>query len=290
MQRRTFLRLTAATAIVPWVPLSGCDSDAITYGPFEAEVRARAEGLVLFDGSGRSYTIDLEASEILSNDAQGRSLGRIAENAALNAPTSVCATRDGTRFVLDRGTGSVLRLDENGRVDRLIGGAGDAPVTFAMPSDLDAGPDGLVYVADTLNHRIQVLDVEGRPVRSLGAPGVGPDELNAPRGVACARERVYVANSGNSRVDILSLDGAHLGSFEDVGQRFNPTGVATRGSGEVLVISTNECALYVFDGDGALVERRALQDADGRSAHPISISVDPQSGAVVIGALPGRAA
>jgi len=287
MQRRTFLRFTAATAVVPWVPLVGCDSDAITYGPFDAEVRARADGLVLFDGSGRSYTIDLDASEILSNDAQGRTLGRIAENAALNSPTSVCATRDGTRFILDRGAASLLRLDANGRVDRLIGGEGG---TFAMPSDLDAGADGLVYVADTLNHRIQVLDIEGNAVRMLGTPGTGPEELNAPRGVACARDRIYVANSGNSRVDILSLEGAHLGSFEDAGKRFNPTGVATRGSNEVLVISTNECALYVYDASGALVERRALVGAEGRTAHPISLSVDPQSGAVVIGALPGIAA
>lgn len=286
MERRTFFRLTAATAAAQWLPLVGCGEGDVTYGAFVADVRARTEGLVFFDQMGRSYTIDPSAAEILSSDTQGASLGRLAENVRLSTPAAVCAADDGTRFIVDRGSGRLLRLGDDGRVDLLIGRAGTEPGTFMMPSDADArGAE--IYVADTLNHRIQVLDTEGRVQRTLGTPGTGEGELNAPTGVACARDRVFVASSGNGRVEMLSHDGAHLGTFDSPGPRFNPTGVATRGSNEVLVISTNECKLYVFDAHGALLEQREVRDVDGRLSHPVALTVDPVSGAVLVSALPG---
>lgn len=287
MQRRTFFRLTAVSAITPLVPLVGCDSSDVTYGPFDAEIRPRSEGLVFFDGAGRSYAIDADAALISSLDAAGQDLGLLAGNVTLGTPAAVCATPDGTRFVVDRGAGRVLRLGDDGRVDLLIGRTGSAANEFLMPSDADGGADGLLYVADTLNHRITVLDLDGRVQRSLGTPGTGERELNAPRGVACARGRVYVANTGNGRVDVLGDEGDFLATFERPTPRFNPTGIARRGANEVLVISTNECALYVFDADGALRESRELRDATGRRAHPITVSVDPQTGGVLIGTLPG---
>lgn len=286
MQRRTFFRLTAATAIAPWIPLAGCDTDGVSYGPFDADVRASADGLVFYDAAGRSYTIAPDATEILSADAAGRSLGRVAGNVALSTPKGVCATHDGTRFIVDRGTSRVLRLGDDGRVDMIIGG----PDAFAMPSDLDASPDGTIYVADTLNHRIKALDVEGNVLATLGTPGTGEGELNAPRGVACARNAIYVANSGNSNVLVFDRGGDVVGAFEAPAGRFNPTGIALRGANEVLVIDTNECALYVFDAGGSMIERRDARDSAGRRAHPIAISVDPQTGAVLIGALPGAPA
>lgn len=287
MKRRTFFRLTAGGAVAPLLPLSACDSDDVRYPAFEAELRAQEDGLVFFDGSGRSYLVQTDAARISSADAVGADLGELATNVTLSSPAAVCATRDGTRFVLERGGGRVVRLGEDGRADRLIGAPGSEPGRFLMPSDLDASRDGMIYVADTLNHRIQALDAEGEVHAVLGRPGTGALELNAPRGVACARDVLYVASTGNGRVITLGYDGEARSAFDVPYARFAPTGVATRGANEILVIDTIACALVVFDASGALIERRDVCDASGRRAHPISLTVEPTTGGVLLGVLPG---
>lgn len=291
MQRRTFFRLTAAGAVAPLLPLAACDSDgAVRFPPFEAAIRAREDGLVFFDAIGRSYLVSVDAERVTSADAVGADLGELAANVSLRSPVAVCATNDGTRFVLERGGARLIRLGPDGVADALFGGAGSESGRFLMPSDLDASDDGLLFVADTLNHRIQVLDPEGNVVDSFGTAGTGEFELNGPRGVACGRRHVFVANTGNGQVLALGYDGEPEFAFEVPHARFDPTGVATRGTEEVLVIDTNACALVVYDARGRLVERRDVREPDGRRAHPVSVTVDPTTGDVLLGVLPGAPA
>ena len=95
---------------------------------------------------------------------------------------------------------------------------------------------GLVYVADTCNHRIQVYQLsDGRHVRSIGrtgqAPvwddeddsadlwssvdgderiGTAPGEFNEPAGVAIGHGRLYVSEDEGRRIQVLTLEGEPL--------------------------------------------------------------------------------
>ena len=97
---------------------------------------------------------------------------------------------------------------------------------------------GLVYVADTCNHRIQVYQLsDGRHVRSIGGTGQAPDwvhnpldwdeatddlldgderigtapgEFNAPAGVAIGHGRLYVSEKTGRRIQVLTLEGEPL--------------------------------------------------------------------------------
>jgi hypothetical protein len=101
--------------------------------------------------------------------------------------------------------------------------------------------DGLVYVADLCNHRIQVYQLsDGRHVRSIGrtgqvphwddddddqddnlddlwAPddederiGSAPGEFNEPVGVAIGHGRLYVSERTGRRIQVLTLEGEPL--------------------------------------------------------------------------------
>ena len=62
--------------------------------------------------------------------------------------------------------------------------------------------DRTVFVADTLNHRIQYFKPNGSFLGKWGSSGSGAGRFNAPVGVAVSSDgaRVYVADSSNHRI------------------------------------------------------------------------------------------
>jgi len=66
-----------------------------------------------------------------------------------------------------------------------------------------------VYVADGDNQLIRVYDSKGTLLKSFGGPGSGPGQLAYPNGLAVDEEKglVYVADFGNSRIQVFDLDG-----------------------------------------------------------------------------------
>lgn len=82
-------------------------------------------------------------------------------------------------------------------------------------------------VADTYNHRVQLLDVSGRFVHTFGKEGSGSLQLNAPYDVCELNRQFYpsssasslllVADTVDSRVAMWSADGRQAISQIDVG-------------------------------------------------------------------------
>lgn len=82
---------------------------------------------------------------------------------------------------------------------------------FVEPQDLCVAPDGTIYLADTNNHRIVVLDASMTTVLNVikGFDNAGSaDEFNKPTGVAVTENGdVYIADSQNHRIVTLHADG-----------------------------------------------------------------------------------
>lgn len=81
---------------------------------------------------------------------------------------------------------------------------------FVEPQDLCVAPDGSVWVADTNNHRIVVLDSTMTSVLNVltGFDNHGlQDQFNKPTGIAVTEDAIYVADSMNRRIVALELDG-----------------------------------------------------------------------------------
>jgi sugar lactone lactonase YvrE len=71
------------------------------------------------------------------------------------------------------------------------------------------GPNHLLYVADTGNHRIQAFDQSGDAVIILGSFGTQPGQFNAPEGITVdAEQQLYIADTQNHRVQKLAPDGS----------------------------------------------------------------------------------
>ncbi len=99
-----------------------------------------------------------------------------------------------------------------------------------------------MYVSDFGNHRVQVLTMDGRFIRSIGKKGCGQGDLSFPCGVFVTGF-VYVANAANNRVSVFTKDGQFVTSFGNSHITY-PYGVAVDSDGFVYVRSQE--SVFIF--------------------------------------------
>lgn len=216
------------------------------------------------------------------------------------SPAGLATDAEGNIYVADPGTQSIRRIDANRYVTTIAGSANEQPgckddtnraSLFYEPTAVAVSSNGTVFVADTGNHSIRIVERIGTnwvTTTIAGASGVGNEEgpgaqarFFEPTGVAFdAQGNLYVADSLNStirKVDTVgtvttlagkpgesgSTDGARLQA------RFNrPAGVAVAGDGSVYVADTRNHTVrrIAFSQGAAVVETIAgLAGVSGNS-------------------------
>ncbi len=152
--------------------------------------------------------------------------GGPATQARLNRPHSVVADSLGRIFIADTQNHKVRMVDEFGTITTVAGTgdpgfSGDGGPGFlanlAAPRSLALDRQGHLYIADTDNHVIRVLDVERGLIQTVAGTrtsGFNGDlgfaseiSLDTPSGLFAAPDgRVYIADSGNHRIRVLTIE------------------------------------------------------------------------------------
>ncbi len=208
------------------------------------------------DGT-RLYVADAElgAVYVLGPDGTPQaSLGR----GLLQRPTGLAfdAAR-GRLYVADTGAHDLKVFDRDGRHLQTLGrrGSGDGEFNFPTPLALAAGQ---LYVTDTMNGRVQVLDAaSGAFRRRIGARGLYVGNLVRPKGVAVDGEgHVYVVESYHDSLLVFSGEGAVLlpvgGTGTATGRFYLPAGVWVDAKQRVHVADmfNGRVVLFQFLGGG----------------------------------------
>ena len=134
-----------------------------------------------------------------------------------------------------------------------IGQVGAGKGQFYQPRGL-AVYQGLVYVADTQNQRIQVFSKIG-DWQYLIRAGSQQDYLKTPCSVTVSRQgQIFVVDSGTSRIAVFDQSGRFIRSFgapgKGKGEFSNPYGVAISSKDEVYVADTENSRIQVLDSHG----------------------------------------
>jgi DNA-binding beta-propeller fold protein YncE len=123
-------------------------------------------------------------------------------------------------YVADIELDQVLVFDADTlKLLRKIGTAGTkhastTPGDFARPSGMAVDGDGNLYVADTLNNRVEIFDGDGKFVSTFGKAGDGPGYFSRPKGVAIDSDsHIWVTDGQQDRVQVFNQEFQLLISF-----------------------------------------------------------------------------
>jgi DNA-binding beta-propeller fold protein YncE len=157
----------------------------------------------------------------------------------LRLPEALAVAPDGTVLVGDHFSGRIQTFRSGRPAGGGLGMRGDVCGRLGAVSGVARAADGRVYVLDADEQRVHVFSADGALVRCFGGRGNGRGRLmtssgeyaasTASGGIAVAGRFVYVADTGNDRVERFTLDGGSpkvLGR----GRLRRPQGLAVRGS------------------------------------------------------------
>ena len=163
-------------------------------------------------------------------------VGQRAEG-VMRFPQALAIGPDGSVFVADQGSHVVQVFGPDGVFRREFGIAGSKPGQLSGVGAIAVAGDGSVLVADGAN-RIDRFDANGQLMNSWGGTGsdVGKFRFGAGAGnsaaagggLAVSGDFVYVADTGNDRIQRFTLDGGHGAEIVPPGQLANPRGIAVR--------------------------------------------------------------
>jgi sugar lactone lactonase YvrE len=240
------------------------------------------------DNSGNIFIADTDNQRIRKMDAQGNvttiaGSGNQAfapgngTNASFYNPAALVADSQGNIFVADTGNQRIRKIDLNGEVTTIAGNASQsftegngAAASFSNPFGITIDPQGKLYVADTNNQRIRMIDTSGNVTVIAGKDygfadgnGTGASFKN-PYGITRDNNTgiLYVADTENQRIRKIDTNG-NVTTLAGSGNYDFADGVGANASFKnPQGIIFNNGNLYIADTDGRRV--RKLEISTGK--------------------------
>lgn len=170
----------------------------------------------------------------------------------------------------------------------VIGLTGTENGQFNAVRDIAIAPDGTIYAADSLNHRIQHFTANGEFINSWGSYGsvdagdAPAGTFNEPWGIAVGQDgSVYVADTWNYRIQKFTADGKFITMWGSPGTAdandtfWGPRGIVVDSKGHVLITDTGNNRVVVFDENGQYITQFGVTGYEpGEFYEPVGLAVD----------------
>ena len=199
---------------------------------------------------------------------------------------AVVVNENGTDFDGNESTfvsEAMYKYENKGTMTFSFGKQGNDAMDLMWPRGVAvAKRENYVFVADSSNHRVQVLDSNGAYVRTFGSYGEGEGEFDSLTGLAVnSFGQIIVADRYNHRIQLFDVSGNFQLQFSqegvEAGQLLYPWGVACDQMGFIYVCDKENHRIQVFQSNGSFVRKfgsKGKRPGQFHNPHYLAISPD----------------
>jgi DNA-binding beta-propeller fold protein YncE len=241
---------------------------------------------VALDGDENVYVAESAGKGVQVFDRTGKKL-RFITDKSIERPIGVAIDiARGKLYVADTGRAesfehTIKVFDLQGKLLSKIGKQiGDVEGSFLFPTWITLDAQGNLYVADTLNSRIQKFDPDGKFLRVFGKRGNAAGQFDKPKGVGVdSFGNLYVVDAGWSNVQIFNAKGEVLmffaGRGAPPGYLQNPTSLAIDKQNRIYVGDSLNHRVNVYQLINTTAEDSAIKAADDAKAAEAAKTAEP---------------
>ena len=245
-------------------------------------VTVNQHGQIIVAGQGNISIFDSSLKRIRSFKSRESGLGKF------HSPGGVAVDGHGNILVTDKTNDCVQKFSPHGRHIAKVGKYGASKLEFKEPLGIAVHPkNSMIYVADSNNHRIQILDPNLKFYNSSRTDeGNEEGQFSVPQGIAfdsCGN--VYLTDPLNRRIQVFTPDGELIRWFgRDGGHErrlWFPSAIAIDSHDTVYVSEIFCISLFTTDGKFLTRFRREEIRLNQTTIYPHGIAVD-QNGIIYI--------
>ena len=242
-------------------------------GPRHLAVTTEGQIVVAEYFSDCVSVFDREGHKLRSFGHQGSSLSK------LSWPHGVALCRDNS--VLVATDHCVKKYSLDGTFTASVGTEGSGKLEFNTPYAVATNDKTeLIYVCDTKNGRIQILNEDLTYCSNFGSKGSDPGQFQYPTDIVINRiGEVLIADYSNNRIQVFSPEGQFLYMVNKRGPGMEdlrgPISVSIDSDGFIYVLEFDACRISIFDNKGNFIKTFGKKGANaGEFSGPYGLTVD----------------
>ncbi|XP_033120552.1 E3 ubiquitin-protein ligase TRIM71-like [Anneissia japonica] len=159
--------------------------------------------------------------------------------------SSLVIDHDDNIIILFRDSKHIKILDTKGKILKNF-----TLHTLKKPIGLDVDTNGRIYVTDSVDHMLFILDYNGKILQEFGGRGKEPGKFDTPVDVCLYNDTIFISDRYNNRVQQLNEEGECIKIFGCCDDSFDmPAAITITSEGHLAVFDAEQTITVLLEVD-----------------------------------------